>query len=240
MKEGVDFHLFITTSPCGDARIFSLHEAPTAEKKEKEMTKVDSSVGLAKIVEEPENSTGGATPSEQTAKSDAVATSNGPVKNEAEDSLLDGNTSLEEVAKKLESMNLNQSEDGNAGETGAKFEIGVKAEDDEGVMVEDAVEEVNNNQDDQKVDTEVITETDVTSTVPQFSLESTPAVSGCSTPAVNPKGDGFEEEEFKIPHGLVIPTIVIDQYDDKEGRKEKPSQDASRYDLWPPTTIHVS
>jgi len=29
LKEGVSFHLFITTSPCGDARIFSLHESPS-------------------------------------------------------------------------------------------------------------------------------------------------------------------------------------------------------------------
>ena len=27
LKEGFGFHLFITTSPCGDARIFSLHES---------------------------------------------------------------------------------------------------------------------------------------------------------------------------------------------------------------------
>ena len=29
LKPGVEFHLFITTSPCGDARIFSLHENPS-------------------------------------------------------------------------------------------------------------------------------------------------------------------------------------------------------------------
>ena len=29
LKPGIAFHLFITTSPCGDARIFSLHENPS-------------------------------------------------------------------------------------------------------------------------------------------------------------------------------------------------------------------
>ena len=30
LKDRIDFHLFITTSPCGDARIFSLHESSSA------------------------------------------------------------------------------------------------------------------------------------------------------------------------------------------------------------------
>ena len=30
LKDGVGFHMFITTSPCGDARIFSLHESSSA------------------------------------------------------------------------------------------------------------------------------------------------------------------------------------------------------------------
>merc|ERR1719228_2621318 len=30
LKDGVNFHLFITTAPCGDARIFSLHESSSA------------------------------------------------------------------------------------------------------------------------------------------------------------------------------------------------------------------
>ena len=30
LKEGVTFHLFITTAPCGDARIFSLHESSSS------------------------------------------------------------------------------------------------------------------------------------------------------------------------------------------------------------------
>lgn len=29
LKPGIEFHLFITTAPCGDARIFSLHESPS-------------------------------------------------------------------------------------------------------------------------------------------------------------------------------------------------------------------
>ncbi len=30
LKDGIEFHLFITTAPCGDARIFSLHESPSS------------------------------------------------------------------------------------------------------------------------------------------------------------------------------------------------------------------
>ncbi len=30
LKDGMSFHLFITTAPCGDARIFSLHESSTS------------------------------------------------------------------------------------------------------------------------------------------------------------------------------------------------------------------
>ena len=227
MKEGVDFHLFITTSPCGDARIFSLHEAPAGDKKEKEMAKADSSAALAKIVEEPEVAAG--ENQEQTAKPDEALFSNEPGKNESEDSLLEGNTSLEEVAKKLESINLASVENKQDEVNGGKFENGAKAEVDEGVMVEDATEEVNNNEDTPKIVSEANSVTDLTSAVAQFSLASTPAVSGCSTPAINAKGDGLEEEEeFKIPPGLNIPTIVIDQYEEKEGRRDKSAQDASR------------
>jgi double stranded RNA-specific editase B len=30
LKDGVEFHLFVTTAPCGDARIFSLHESSSS------------------------------------------------------------------------------------------------------------------------------------------------------------------------------------------------------------------
>ena len=54
LKEGVDFHLFITTSPCGDARIFSLHEAPSTrekEAKEKEAKEKEDEEPKGEVVE---------------------------------------------------------------------------------------------------------------------------------------------------------------------------------------------
>ena len=42
MKDGIGFHLFITTSPCGDARIFSLHESSTATNPEATKAKIDT------------------------------------------------------------------------------------------------------------------------------------------------------------------------------------------------------
>ena len=42
MKDGIGFHLFITTSPCGDARIFSLHESSTAANPEATKAKIDT------------------------------------------------------------------------------------------------------------------------------------------------------------------------------------------------------
>ncbi|XP_040566219.1 double-stranded RNA-specific editase 1 [Lepeophtheirus salmonis] len=55
LKDGVEFHLFITTSPCGDARIFSLHETSLNGNKDKVVTKdkqiKDDPVDKSNIVE---------------------------------------------------------------------------------------------------------------------------------------------------------------------------------------------
>ena len=48
LKPGISFHLFITTSPCGDARIFSLHEnpSPSAAAKDKKAADAASSSNI--------------------------------------------------------------------------------------------------------------------------------------------------------------------------------------------------
>ena len=43
LKKGVGFHLFITTSPCGDARIFSLHESSSTNNLESKVKLSDES-----------------------------------------------------------------------------------------------------------------------------------------------------------------------------------------------------
>ena len=40
-QENIRFHLYINTAPCGDSRIFSPHEAATAEKQGPESGSVD-------------------------------------------------------------------------------------------------------------------------------------------------------------------------------------------------------
>jgi len=51
LKDGVNFHLFITTAPCGDARIFSLHESSSASNLENKI----KSDGLDEKLLETEN-----------------------------------------------------------------------------------------------------------------------------------------------------------------------------------------
>ena len=54
LKDGIGFHLFITTSPCGDARIFSLHESSTATNPEATKAKIDTIEESNKVSEDTE------------------------------------------------------------------------------------------------------------------------------------------------------------------------------------------
>ena len=56
LKNGVGFHLFITTSPCGDARIFSLHESSSTNNLESKvkLSDIESAEQKEEVVKEEE------------------------------------------------------------------------------------------------------------------------------------------------------------------------------------------